>query len=75
VLYDVVAKDTCHVLFGIIWMYCRKVYHDGVKNTYHFVKDNRSFRLLPMLKENMERRIVMSFAKESLRQVLSCTLV
>jgi hypothetical protein len=67
-LCDVVAMDVCHVLLGRPWMYDIKSCHNGVKSTYQFVKDGMSFKLLPMLEGSTERRIVMSFDKESLRE-------
>jgi hypothetical protein len=36
---DVVPMDACHILLGRPWQYDRKTVHNGLKNTYSFVKD------------------------------------
>jgi hypothetical protein len=40
-------------------MYDKNIYHDGVKNTYYFVEDEKSLNLIPMPKERTLKIIVM----------------
>lgn len=44
---DVVAMDTCHILFARPWQFDRCVMHDGRKNTYSFVFNNIKITLVP----------------------------
>lgn len=39
--------DACHLLLGRPWQFDRKVFHDGYKNTYTFVKDGVNVILGP----------------------------
>ena len=48
VLCDVVPMHACHILLGRPWQYDRKVTHDGFKNRYSFVMNNRTIVLTPM---------------------------
>ncbi|KAJ0454022.1 putative nucleotidyltransferase, Ribonuclease H [Helianthus annuus] len=45
---DVVPMDACHVLFGRPWQFDRRVTHDGYRNTYSFVHNNRKIVLAPI---------------------------
>jgi hypothetical protein len=35
-------------------MFDRKVFHDGIDNSYEFVKDGQSYKLVPMLEKKMD---------------------
>ena len=48
VLCDVVPMHAGHILLGRPWQYDRKVIHDGFKNRYNFVKDEKSVTLVPL---------------------------
>jgi hypothetical protein len=48
VMCDVVPVDACHILFGRPWQYDRKTVHNGLKNTYSFVKDGVKVVLAPL---------------------------
>jgi hypothetical protein len=48
VLCDVVPMHAGHILLGRPWQFDRKVTHDGFKNRYSFVKDNRTVTLVPL---------------------------
>ena len=37
-----------HILLGRPWQFDRKVNHDGFKNRYSFVKDNKTITLVPL---------------------------
>ncbi|KAA8524224.1 hypothetical protein F0562_010647 [Nyssa sinensis] len=50
--YDVVHMDACHVLLGRPWQFDRRVSHDGRKNTYSFMFNNRKITLTPKRKES-----------------------
>jgi hypothetical protein len=41
VLFDIVEMDACHLLLGRLWMFHKKVLHDGRKNNYEFLKDGK----------------------------------
>ncbi|GKE18765.1 gag-pol polyprotein [Tanacetum coccineum] len=45
---DVVPTDACHVLFGRPWQLDRRAIHDGYRNTYSFVHNNRKIVLIPL---------------------------
>ncbi|GKC48062.1 zinc finger, CCHC-type containing protein [Tanacetum coccineum] len=45
---DVVPTDACHVLFGHPWQLDRRAIHDGYRNTYSFVHNNRKIVLIPL---------------------------
>jgi len=47
VLCDVVPMHVRHILLGHPWQFDRKVTHDGDKNRYAFVLNNRSIMLTP----------------------------
>ncbi|XP_022019990.1 uncharacterized protein LOC110920060 [Helianthus annuus] len=49
---EVIPMDACHVLLGRPWLFDRRVVHDGYKNTYSFVQDERKIMLLPMVYTN-----------------------
>jgi hypothetical protein len=49
VLCDIVEMDACHVLLRRPWLFDRKFFHDGRKNTYEFLKDGQWYRLEPMV--------------------------
>jgi hypothetical protein len=55
VLCDVIEMDACHVLLGRLWMFERKVFHDGIENSYEFFKDGQCYKLIPMLEKGMEK--------------------
>jgi len=40
--------DVCHVLLGRLWLYGRRVIHDGYQNTYSFVKDGKKITFTPL---------------------------
>ena len=42
---DVIPMDACHLLLGRPWQYDRRAIHDGVKNTYSFIKDGKKIVL------------------------------
>ena len=42
VLCDIVPMHAGHILLGRPWQFDRKVNHDGFKNRYSFVKDNKT---------------------------------
>lgn len=44
---DIVPMDASHVLLGRPWQYDRRTIHDGYKNTYSFVKDDKKITLAP----------------------------
>ena len=46
--------DACHVLLGRLWMFDRKVFHDGRENTYEFSKDGQCYKLVPMPENGMD---------------------
>ncbi|XP_048503161.2 uncharacterized protein LOC125498889 [Beta vulgaris subsp. vulgaris] len=51
---DVIPMDACHVLLGRPWMFDRKVIHDGYKNTYAFVKNQKKIVLTPLYPRHKE---------------------
>ena len=48
VLCDIVPMHAGHILLGRPWQFDRKVNHDGFKNKYSFVKDNKTITLVPL---------------------------
>ena len=48
VLCDVVPMHAGHILLVRPWKYDMKVIHDGFKNRYRFVKDEKSVTLVPL---------------------------
>ena len=46
VLCDIVLMHAGHILLGRHWQFDRKVNHDGFKNRYSFVKDNKTITLV-----------------------------
>ena len=48
VLCDVVPMHAGHILLGRPWQFDRKAIHDGFKNMYYFIKDNRTITLVPL---------------------------
>lgn len=46
VLCDIVKMDACHLLLGRPWQFVRETQHDGKKNSYNLVKDDKRFTLL-----------------------------
>ena len=46
VLCDIVLMHAGHILLGRPWQFDRKVNHDGFKNRYYFVKDNKTITLV-----------------------------
>ena len=48
VLCDVVPMQATHILLGRPWQFDRRVNHDGFKNRYSFVKDDRKVLLVPL---------------------------
>nr|GEX94889.1 putative reverse transcriptase domain, zinc finger, CCHC-type, aspartic peptidase domain protein [Tanacetum cinerariifolium] len=45
---EVIPMDACHILLGRLWLYDRRVKHDGYRNTYTFKKDGVSITLAPL---------------------------
>lgn len=45
--YDIAPMDVGHIIFGRPWQYDMETTHDGKRNTYHFVFDNRTISLFP----------------------------
>ena len=43
------------MLLGRPWEYDKKVFHNGYKNTYTFVKDGKKVKLLPMQLEILQK--------------------
>jgi hypothetical protein len=39
------------VTWKTMWLFDRKVLHDGMENTYEFNKDGQRYRLEPMVEE------------------------
>ena len=48
VLCDVAPMHAGHILLGRPWQFDRKAIHDGFKNRYYFIKDNRTITLVPL---------------------------
>ena len=48
VLCDVAPMYAGHILLGRPWQFDRKATHDGFKNRYSFVKDNRTVTLVSL---------------------------
>jgi hypothetical protein len=48
VLCDVVPMHAGHILLGRPWQFDRNAIHDGFKNRYSFVKDNRNITFIPV---------------------------
>ncbi|XP_024013113.1 uncharacterized protein LOC112087328 [Eutrema salsugineum] len=44
---DIVPMDVGHLIFGRPWQYARATLHDGKRNCYRFVFDNRTITFLP----------------------------
>ena len=48
VLCDIVLMHAGHILLGRPWQFDRKVNHNGFKNRYSFVKNNKTIALVPL---------------------------
>ena len=48
ILCDVLPMDACHLLLGRPWEYDRNVTHDGRKNAYSLIRENRKITLVPL---------------------------
>ena len=48
IMCDVLPMSATHILLGRPWLSDRRVIHDGYKNTYTFVKDEKKVLLKPM---------------------------
>ena len=48
IICDVLPMSATHILLGRPWLSDRRVIHDGYKNTYAFVKDEKKVLLKPM---------------------------
>ncbi|XP_031276789.1 uncharacterized protein LOC116135233 [Pistacia vera] len=48
VLHDVAPMYAGHILLGRLWQFDRRVSHDGYKNRYSFVMNNRKVVLAPL---------------------------
>ena len=48
ILCDVVSMHADHIILGRPWQFDRKVNHDGYKNSYSFVMNNRTIVLTPL---------------------------
>ncbi|KAF7826900.1 Transposon Ty3-G Gag-Pol polyprotein [Senna tora] len=55
VLCDVVPMQASHLLLGRPWQFDRRTIHDGFKNRYSFSKDGRSFTLVPLPPQQVEK--------------------
>ncbi|KAF7832974.1 Transposon Ty3-I Gag-Pol polyprotein [Senna tora] len=55
VLCDVVPMQPSHLLLGRPWQFDRRTTHDGFKNRYSFSKDGRSFTLVPLPPQQVEK--------------------
>ncbi|KAF7839270.1 Transposon Ty3-G Gag-Pol polyprotein [Senna tora] len=55
VLCDVVPMQASHLLLGRPWQFDRRTTHDGFKNQYSFSKDGRSFTLVPLPPQQVEK--------------------
>ncbi|KAF7802554.1 Transposon Ty3-G Gag-Pol polyprotein [Senna tora] len=55
VLCDVVPMQASHLLLGRPWQFDRRTTHDGFKNRYSFSKDGRSFTLVPLPPQQVEK--------------------
>jgi hypothetical protein len=53
VFCDIVDMDACHVLIERPWLFDIKVFHDGRKNTYEFLKDGKRYRLESMVETKL----------------------
>jgi len=40
--------DTCHTLLGSLWMFDRKMMHNGFLNTYSFSRGEKKITLVPL---------------------------
>jgi hypothetical protein len=47
-LCDVVPMHASHILLGRPWQYDRRVIHDGFRNMYNFVKDEKTIKFAPL---------------------------
>ena len=71
VLCDVAPMQASHVLLGRPWQYDRKVTHDGYRNIYKFVMNNRTVKLasLSHLEASLDRaKLVKEFKRRSNRE-------
>src|SRR6185295_3562318 len=48
VLCDVTTMDATHILLGRLWLFDRRVFHDGFLNSYMFTHHGKRVTLLPM---------------------------
>ena len=48
VLCDVVPMHACHLLFGRLWQYDRRVTHDRFANKYSFTLKGQPITLVPL---------------------------
>ena len=68
VVCDVVPMQATHILLGRPWQYDRKVTHDGYRNRYSFVIDNRTITLVPLAMREVcedQKRIKEYYEKEN----------
>jgi hypothetical protein len=54
VLCDVMSMDAFHVLLDRPWLYYRRVFHDGMKNTYHLIREEQNLDYIWKLMRMME---------------------
>ncbi|KAI0507969.1 hypothetical protein KFK09_014099 [Dendrobium nobile] len=47
IVCDVVPLEVCHILLGRPWQYDNKTIHNGERNTYTLIQNNRKFTLFP----------------------------
>ena len=48
VICDVVSKDVNHLLLGCFWQFDRRAIHDGFRNKYIIVKDDKTITLVSL---------------------------
>jgi len=46
--FDIIPMDACHIMFGKLWLFDRKVIHDGYLNTYSISKKGKKVTLVPI---------------------------
>jgi hypothetical protein len=56
VLCDIVEMDAYHVLLGRSWLFDRKIFHDGRRNTYEVLKDGQRYKLEKMVETELSGR-------------------
>jgi hypothetical protein len=52
--HDFFVMDSCHVLLGRHWLYDMRVFHDGMKNTYQLIREEKNLDYIWKLMRMME---------------------